>query len=272
MIAWQEEEWSPRLCSEGKSRKLRGEERGAQGAEERSAKRKGASVAKGPGNKKRPAAPVSPMKAKSHQARRRKREGRARRPSRQGPVAGSLTKVFGQKWPISSKEIFHAEAHCRIANQFRSICFAVCGAISILLSGSARVRRAVATKPSFYDGKIVPIKELVEKIGSKLDADAEPTWLALETDKGDIYPLIKDEGSRMFFKDATLLKRPMSLTGKLLPNSTLIQVLEVNSMKDGKLHDIYYWCDICSIKRYEKKICECCGGPMELREEPVRDR
>ena len=23
------------------------------------------------------------------------------------------------------------------------------------------------------------------------------------------------------------------------------------------------------IKRYEKKKCECCGGPMELREEPV---
>ena len=128
------------------------------------------------------------------------------------------------------------------------------------------------SKPSFFNGKVVPLKEIVEKIGSKLDADAEPSWLALVTDKGDIYPLIKDEGSRMFFKDATLLKRPMRLTGKLLPKSTLLQVLEVHSMKDGTLHDIYYWCDICSIKRYEKKICDCCGGPMELREEPVRDR
>jgi hypothetical protein len=127
--------------------------------------------------------------------------------------------------------------------------FAVCGAISILLLlGSARSDEP-ATKPSFFDGKIVPLKDLVEKIGSKLD-----------------------DGSRMFFKDATLLKRPMRLTGKLLPKSSLLQVLEVHSMKDGKLHDIYYWCDICSIKRYEKKICECCGGPMELREEPASDR
>ena len=149
--------------------------------------------------------------------------------------------------------------------------FAVCGAISILLLGSARSDEP-ATKPSFFDGKVVPLKELVEKIGSQLDADAEPSWLALVTPKGDIYPLIKDEGSRMFFKDASLLKRPMRLTGKLLPKSTLLQVLEVHSMKDGKLHDIYYWCDICSIKRYEKKICECCGGPMELREEPSADR
>ncbi len=92
------------------------------------------------------------------------------------------------------------------------------------------------------------------------------------TPQGDIYPLIKDEGSRMFFKDATLLKRPMRLTGRLLPKSTLLQVLEVHSMKDGKLHDLYYWCDICSIKRFEKKICDCCGGPMVLHEDLVGDR
>ncbi len=40
-------------------------------------------------------------------------------------------------------------------------------------------------------------------------------------------------------------------------------------MKDEP-HDIYYWCDICAIKRFEKKECECCGAPMELREVKVK--
>ncbi|HEV8060916.1 MAG TPA: hypothetical protein VGP68_13640 [Gemmataceae bacterium] len=149
--------------------------------------------------------------------------------------------------------------------------FAVGGALTVLMLASARPDEPLK-KPSFFNGQVVPLKELVEKIGSKLDADAEPAWLALLTPQGDIYPLIKDEGSRMFFKDATLLKRPMRLTGRLLPKSTLLQVLEVHSMKDGKLHDLYYWCDICSIKRFEKKICDCCGGPMELHEDLVGDR
>jgi hypothetical protein len=33
---------------------------------------------------------------------------------------------------------------------------------------------------------------------------------------------------------------------------------------------VYSWCDICSIRRGEKNACEFCGGPMELREEPVK--
>ena len=69
-------------------------------------------------------------------------------------------------------------------------------------------------------GKVVPLADLVEKSGSKLDADAAPFSLALVTDDGKVYPLVKDGGSRMFFKDAALLNRPMQLTGKLLPNSS----------------------------------------------------
>jgi hypothetical protein len=159
---------------------------------------------------------------------------------------------------------------CRLIGPVGRAC--AVGGLLIALSLANSWADEPANKPGNFDGQVVPLKDLVEKIGSKLDPDAEPSWLALVTPRGDIYPLIKDEGSRMFFKDATLLKRPMRLTGKLLPKSTLLQVLEVHSLKDGKLHDLYYWCDICSIKRFEKKLCDCCGGPMELHEEPAQNR
>ena len=48
------------------------------------------------------------------------------------------------------------------------------------------------------------------------------------------------------------------------------QVVEVQSLIKGVPHDVYYWCDVCSIRRYEKMICECCGGPMDLKETPVK--
>jgi hypothetical protein len=150
-------------------------------------------------------------------------------------------------------------------------CLVLSGAL-VMLTRADQPDKGQNNKPAFYTGQVVPIKDLVEKAGSKLDADAEPTWLALVTKTGDIYPLIKDDGSRMFFKDAALLKRPMRLTGKLLPKSTLLQVLEVHSLKNGKLHEVYYWCDICSIRRFEKNICDCCGGPMVLHEDPLPER
>lgn len=127
-----------------------------------------------------------------------------------------------------------------------------------------------AAKIDDYKGKVVPLADVLATGGTPLDADAAPYWLALVGEDGKIYPLVKDSGSRMFFQDRALLKRPMRLTGRLLPNSQLLQVTAVHSYIKGQWHEVYYWCEVCSIRRSEKNACECCGGPMVRREEPVK--
>ena len=125
-------------------------------------------------------------------------------------------------------------------------------------------------EPVELKGKVVPLADLVAKTGSKLDADADPVSLVLVADDGKVYTLVKDGGARLFFKDKALLNRPMKLTGRLLPGSQILQVASVNTIVKGQLCEVYYWCDICSIRRGEKMVCECCGGPMELHEDPIR--
>jgi hypothetical protein len=139
-----------------------------------------------------------------------------------------------------------------------------------LLGADTKRTEEKEPKAQHLAGKVVPLAPLLDKFGAKLDADAAPSWLALSGDDGKIYPLIKDDGSRMFFLDKRLLDRPMRLTGRLHPQSQMLQVLAIHSIIKGELRDVYYWCDICSIRRSEKKACDCCGGPMELREEPVK--
>lgn len=119
-----------------------------------------------------------------------------------------------------------------------------------------------------YRGKIVPLAELLAKEKTKLDDDAAALALVLQGEDGKLYPLLKDNGSRMFFKDAKLLNRPMQLTARKVPNSDFLQVINVHSIVDGKLHEVYYWCDICTIRRTEAGACDCCGAPLERREEP----
>jgi hypothetical protein len=121
-----------------------------------------------------------------------------------------------------------------------------------------------------FKGKVVPLADVLAKQGIKLDADAAPYGRVLVTDDGKVYPLVKDAGARMFFQDAKLLNRPMRLTGKLVPGTTLLQVINVHSYLEGKLHEVYYWCDICTIRGYEFGICDCCGGMMERREVPAK--
>jgi hypothetical protein len=130
-------------------------------------------------------------------------------------------------------------------------------------------KAADTPKVETYTGKVVPLVDLVAKAGSKLDADAAPLSLVLVADDAKVYALVKDGGARLFFKDAELLNRPMRLSAKLLPNSQILQVTLAQSLKKGEPHDIFYWCDVCSIRRSEKMICECCGGPMERHEEPA---
>lgn len=131
-------------------------------------------------------------------------------------------------------------------------------------------KKAAPTKNEHYKGKVVPLADVLAKAGAPLDADAAPSWLALVSEDGTIYPLVKDSGSRLFFTDRELLNRPMRLTGRLVPKSQLLQVTAVRSYVKDQLHEIYYWCEICSIRRSEKNSCECCGGPMVRREEPVK--
>jgi hypothetical protein len=130
--------------------------------------------------------------------------------------------------------------------------------------------QAPAIKPEQYIGQVVPLAELIAKLGGKLDADAADASLALVMDDGKVLTLVKDDFSRMFFKDKRLLKRPMRLTGRILPNSQVLQVINVHSYIKGQLHQVYYWCEICSIKAYEPSECACCFAQVELREEPVK--
>lgn len=148
------------------------------------------------------------------------------------------------------------------------LCAACVGLAPLTWSGRAA---APAAKTAFFKGKVVPLAGLLEKFGSRLDPEAAPQWLALVTDDGKVYPLIRDDGARMFFRDPKLLNRPMRLEGRLFQDTHLLQVLGVQSYVNGELCEVYYWCDICSIRRNEKlPRCDCCGGPLQLREVPVK--
>jgi hypothetical protein len=144
-----------------------------------------------------------------------------------------------------------------------------------LIAASGSGRQPAAEKPSekleFYRGKVVPLAGLLEKFGSRLDPEAAPHWLALVTDDGKTYPLVKDAGGQAFFKDPRLQDRLVRIGGRLLGDTRLLQVLSINTYVKGELREVYYWCETCAIRREAlPKQCECCGSPMELREVPLK--
>jgi hypothetical protein len=149
------------------------------------------------------------------------------------------------------------------------LCVALGFALSPLLAGQAQNPKA-ADKNQSFKGNVVPLEKLLAKQDIKLDPDAAPYAMVLQTEDGKVYPLVKDGGARMFYKDARLLNRPMRLTARPVANGAFLQVVNVHSFVKGQLCDVYYWCDICTIRSYENGPCACCLAPVELREVPVK--
>lgn len=123
-----------------------------------------------------------------------------------------------------------------------------------------------AVKTKFFFGQVVSSKEPA----AKGKVDAVNHRLAFIGDHGKVLPLLKDAGSLMFFTDEKLLRRPMRLTGKVLDSGGL-QVVQVHSLVKGKLHEPYYWCEVCAIKRFQGGICDCCGDKLEFREVAIKE-
>src|SRR5262249_14324796 len=141
------------------------------------------------------------------------------------------------------------------------LCLALAAGMSPLLVGSAEPTSE--SPPRDLSGSVTPPSGWNPRAG-------EPPRLSLVTADGTNYPLVKDDASAAFFKDPALLNRPMIVTGKLAADGRTLRVLSFRSVVKGEVCEVYYWCEVCSIRRTEKNICECCGGPMELREVPVK--
>lgn len=122
-------------------------------------------------------------------------------------------------------------------------------------------------------GKVVWLAEALQRrFGIETDADAAEATCALEADDGQIYPLVKDSRGRGFWLDERLRDTDVELLARRYGGAPAVQVITVYTLKDDGKYEFDYWCDVCSIPMYELKVCECCQGPIRIRERRVGPR
>src|SRR4029079_12855580 len=119
-------------------------------------------------------------------------------------------------------------------------------------------------------GRVVFLAEVLEKhSGIRAVPEARERILALQTADGTLIPLLEDARGRAFRRDERLREMNVELVVRRYEKNPLAQIIRVMEVtKDGR-YEIDYWCDICAIATVEKKDCECCQGPVELRRRKV---
>jgi hypothetical protein len=150
--------------------------------------------------------------------------------------------------------------------------FGVLGLVVVCFSANAAPPAAPTAAPvekgQLFDGKVVPLADALKKLGVKPDADT--TGVALVTADGTVYTIVKDATSRLLFMDKQLHGRDFRLTAKLLPGTHALHVEKVQTVKNGKIFNVDYWCDQCQLEASEPGPCKCCGGDTVLRELPAK--
>lgn len=132
---------------------------------------------------------------------------------------------------------------------------------------------APAITPAFtqvrIDGKVVPYRDALAKRNIILSDGWGVDWVALTTEDQQLLPILPTDAARFFLLDKRNLNKSVRLTVRRHAFTPGLEVLEVRRLVDGAEWDTYYWCEICAIKSFHLHTCDCCQGPIELREHPL---
>lgn len=111
-----------------------------------------------------------------------------------------------------------------------------------------------------YQAEVPPVHEHLWgfRAEGELPAGA-PRW----------YTLLRTAISEGFFVDQRFQGRTLLVRGRRFPGSALLDVSRYFWLRDGKLWDVYYWCDVCAIRGTDPGRCACCQGQVDLRDAPM---
>lgn len=124
------------------------------------------------------------------------------------------------------------------------------------------------TAKELFSGKVVLLQEALKRRGVKA-FDEFNQQVALETDDGELIPIVPDWRGRAFYQDERLRNRRVDLVGTRQKAAPYLQVLMIFVFDEkGTRQYMDYWCDVCSIPMYEIKPCDCCQADIRLRLQP----
>ena len=85
---------------------------------------------------------------------------------------------------------------------------------------------------------------------------------------GRFYNFLQEDSSAAIFTDPRVRQRELQITALALPDNRL-EIIQVRSVREGKLYDIFYFCEVCNITAYAPGPCTCCQQDFEFRETPA---
>jgi hypothetical protein len=116
-------------------------------------------------------------------------------------------------------------------------------------------------------GRGVCLDSLGREADSPFDCDDAKHSFGFESKTGKLYRFVPGDAMSAMFTDIRVRQRELQISARLHSGDRL-ELIKVQSVKEGKLYDIFYYCDVCNIKFYAPGLCPCCRNELEFKETP----
>ncbi len=146
------------------------------------------------------------------------------------------------------------------------------GAFSLPAPAQDRSNPSEEAQTVSLRGRVVCLTEELQKLYQVLpDCETRGHVYTLKTGEGKLYPFLPVDTAAAVWMDERYRQRELQVTARLFPQTKFIEVIKLQSWRNGKLHDLYYFCDVCNISTHKPGPCECCQEPVEFRETPAEN-
>lgn len=122
----------------------------------------------------------------------------------------------------------------------------------------------------------VPVEEIVirgrvvcvDAGGDVTGCRSAEARFAIDGPDGKRYFFLPEDQKVQMFRDERVRDRLLEIKA-WKRGADRIEIVKIYSVHEGKLFDIYFYCDLCKIRAFAGGPCWCCQQEFELREDPV---
>jgi hypothetical protein len=146
----------------------------------------------------------------------------------------------------------------------------IAGSLALALPGGATTPDAPTVSTVTVRGNVICLTEELEKLYQVVaDCDDRGHLYAIRTADGRTFPLLPIDMAAAVWMDERYRQRELNVVARLFPQGPHLEVIKYQSWKNGQLHDLDYFCEVCMISTHKPGPCECCQDPVVFRERPV---
>ena len=134
---------------------------------------------------------------------------------------------------------------------------------------SSRVASASSNDPQTVGlrGRIICLTEEYKRLYNvTADCANRGHVYALKSKDNKINPILPTDSAAAIILDEKIRSRDLQITARVFPESAFVEVIRLQSFRNERLHNLFYFCQVCNIRTHKPGPCDCCQEPVEFRE------